>query len=301
MGEIQLEIKDESRKKVLTYVKADDCVLSRFNTRKTRDKDDIKQLAQRIERNGFEVTRALWAHKKDGKYEVFAGGNRLEAVRLTSYSSNMPILLHEGYSDKEIAQLETQDNENDEYHKEVSVIDIWAEYARLRDEERWSQKEIANVKNVSRSVVGDRIRFFDRLPKEIKDFVCRSFLSEQHLRLIMQLSVDRHFSSWLTTEQLWIKLAKWSKTKTTRETKEEVDRWKEIIEAANAFYQELSETGIERAYKTEDGKEICVETEYSPKDDFVSRLAEKKPDTKRKVQNIINEIKKEWLKASIVK
>jgi len=43
--------------------------------------------------------------------------------------------------------------------KEVPIVDIWAEYARLRDEEGWTQKQIANAKGVSRSVVGDRLRF----------------------------------------------------------------------------------------------------------------------------------------------
>ena len=32
-----------------------------------------------------------------------------------------------------IARLEMQDNENDEYHVKVSVVDVCAEYARLRD------------------------------------------------------------------------------------------------------------------------------------------------------------------------
>ena len=270
--DFQLEIKDESRKKTLIYVNIDDCVISRFNTRKTRDEDDIRGLAERIERNGFEVTRALWAYKSDDKYEVFAGGNRLEAVRRTSPEDNVPLLLHEGYSDREIAQLEAQDNENDEYHKVVPIVDIWAEYARLKDKENWTQKEIARAKDSTQSRVSERLKF-NNCSDEIKKFIQQGDIDEGHLREIIPLSIVGYFQKWITTEQLRINLAKKARKLTTRETKEEVTRWKAIIETAEDYYQDLPETDIKQKYKTEDGEENCVETEYSPKEDFVGRLA----------------------------
>jgi len=128
--------------------------------------------------------------------------------------------------------------------------------------------------------------------------VSQEKLTELHLREIMQLCLETHFSQWLTTEQLWIDIAKKARGLNTRDTKEEVNRWKEIIQIAQDYYDELPETDIKRKYKTEDGKEVCIETEYDPEEDFVERLAEKKPDTKRKVQNIINQIKDEQLEVS---
>jgi len=139
----QLEFMEkEGRKKTLRRVKYDDCVISRFNSRKTRSEENIMQLAHRIERNGYEVTRALWGYYENGKYEIFAGGSRLEAAGKTSYRDKIPLFLHEGYTDEEIVQLEARDNEDDEYHVKVSIVDVWTEYARLRDEERWTQERI---------------------------------------------------------------------------------------------------------------------------------------------------------------
>lgn len=291
MSEIQLEIQNGNQKKSLLYVTADDCIISRFNTRKTRDEDDITNLAQRIERNGFEITRALWAYKKDGRYEVFAGGNRLEAVRETSHKGNVPLLLYEGFTDEQIAQLEMQDNENDEYHVKVSVVDVWSEYARLRDEEGWTQEQIARAKGITQKTVSLRLRLHDKTQDKIKGFIRQDKLTERHLEQISNLYVGVYLSPWLTTEQLWLDIAKKARTLTTRETKEEVDRWKEVIQIAEDYYNMLSDKGIEREYRQDDdGKETCVEISYNPKDDFVNRLAEKQPNTIRKVQNIIRQI-----------
>jgi len=101
---MQLEIQQlDNKTKTLIYASTNDCIISRFNTRKNRSDEDIEKLAQRIERNGFEITRALWAYRENGKYEVFAGGNRLEAVKKTSHTDNVPLLLHKGYSDEGIS------------------------------------------------------------------------------------------------------------------------------------------------------------------------------------------------------
>lgn len=195
MNEIQLEIPEPNKTKTLIYVNADDCVISEFNTRKTRYEKDVKKLAQRIERNGFEVTRALWGYQGEGCYQIFAGGTRLEAVKRTSEKNNVPLLLYEGYSDREIARLEAQDNKNDEYHEEVPIVDIWAEYARLRDEEGWTQKGIAEVKNVTQAMVSYRLRLNRKLPGTIKDFITQGELAETHCREILKLSLELYFFS----------------------------------------------------------------------------------------------------------
>ena len=79
----------------LTQVPLTLCVHSRFNTRKTRDGSQVERLADRIRRNGFEPTRALWAVQSNGHYEVFAGGTRMEAARLAELKT-VPVFVHEG-------------------------------------------------------------------------------------------------------------------------------------------------------------------------------------------------------------
>src|SRR5262245_46537992 len=132
------------------------CRHSRFDTRKTRPQAQVDRLAERIRRNGFERTRALWALEADGWYEVFAGGTRLEGARAAGLAT-VPVLLHSGISDEEVSRRADLDNDNDEYHVSVPLLDVWAEYHRLHHEEEWAQKRIAESKKVACSLVSERI------------------------------------------------------------------------------------------------------------------------------------------------
>ena len=178
---------------LLQDVDPSECAISRFNTRKTRPSDAIEKLAERISQNGFELTRAVWAYRNgSNKLEVFAGGTRLEAAKCAGVK--VAVVLHEGYSEKEISKLSDQDNENDEYHSPVLITDVWAEYVRLNEEENWTQQEIADAKGCERTAVGRRIQYH-HLPKAIKNYVCQGFLTEGHLLEIDRLCVDTHLSS----------------------------------------------------------------------------------------------------------
>ena len=107
----------------LVEVPVEDCIHSRFNTRKTRAQETIEKLAERIQRNGFESTRALWAVERNGCYEVFAGGTRLEAAKLAGLKT-VPIFLHEDLTEDQISRRADEDNENDEYHVPVELPDV---------------------------------------------------------------------------------------------------------------------------------------------------------------------------------
>ena len=96
---LDIELKSEAMSVLISVEK---CVISRFNTRKTLSEEDVKKLAERISRIGFEKTRAIWTIKNnDGLYEVFAGGHRLEAAKRTGLKT-IPALIYKGLSDEEI-------------------------------------------------------------------------------------------------------------------------------------------------------------------------------------------------------
>lgn len=188
----------------LEHVPTELCFHSPFNTRKTRDAKQIKRLAERINKFGFEETRALWVRPVDGRYEVFAGGIRLEAATLAG-QPHIPVIQHYGCSDDEVAFLAEYDNENDEYHTPVSPVDIWAEYARLKSI-GWTQQRIAKAKGVSQGTVSERLKF-NTVSDKVKEFIGKGLLDEFHLREICQLSAADNLSPWLTTEQAWEKQA----------------------------------------------------------------------------------------------
>ena len=87
------------------------------------------------------------------------------------------------------------------------MVDVWAEYARLRDEEGWIQEKIAKAKGATQKWVSERLKYHDKMPEEIKEIMRQEKITEGHLEKISILCVDAYFHAWLTTEQLWIDLA----------------------------------------------------------------------------------------------
>lgn len=233
-----------NRQTIVQNVSPDVCRISRYNSRKTRDVEDIQILAERLSRNGFELTRALWAYMaEDGVYEVFAGGTRLEAAKLSGV--NVDIVVHEGYSWEEISRLSDQDNENDEYHKPVPITDMWAEYARLSTEEGWTQQQIADAKGVQRTLVTERIGW-NKYPDDIKEVVSTGDLTERHLREVSGecLPVDI-LKPWANWEEWRLNLlreaAEDPKKWTSSRVKTHWDRFKETVKHANELVQTLPE------------------------------------------------------------
>ena len=251
---------------------------SRFNTRKTRSEEDVKLLAERIKRIGYERTRALWAVEKEGWYEVFAGGTRLEAAKMAGLKT-IPVLVHVGYSEEEISRLSDLDNENDEYHRPVPATDVWAEYARLHEEEGWGLERIARVKGVDKSLVSRRIRLY-HLPEKLKGCVDSGILTETHLRAIMDgVDLSQHFSFWLTTEQAMLELAdkavhdkKKNGEKSVRALESDVSSWKEWIVYAEKVYKSLEEELTLYDF-LKNPPEPYV---YRPREEFVQELSKRK-------------------------
>lgn len=196
-------------------------------------------------RIGFEPTRALWAVETEEGFEVFAGGTRLEAARKLGLET-VPVVVHPGLTDDDVARLSDQDNENDEYHLPVSPADVWAEYARLRDEEGWTVDRIAAAKcGGDTRLVYRRIKW-DRMPPKIKRAVCDGDLTEGHLTAIGGLECDVTLSAWLTTEAAWVELAEAvvrdrakNGAKSVAATRADVAAWREFIAYAQAVHDGL--------------------------------------------------------------
>lgn len=227
------------------------CVHSRFNTRKRRDPEQVRRLAERIRRNGFERTRSLWGVEVNGQYEIFAGGTRLEAARIAGLRT-VPVFVHLGLSEDQISRKADEDNENDEYHTPVSLLDVWAECHRLATQEGWTQQRIADAKGWDRPTVSRRIRWHTSLPEAAKQAVCDGLFDEGHLEAISGVLCDvAHFSPWLTTTQAQTELvndilakhrgSSTGKRPTVRVVREAAGRWKALIQMAEEAYHSLPE------------------------------------------------------------
>jgi hypothetical protein len=188
--------------RIAATVPLDTLRLSRFNARTTRPAASITALAERMRRNGFESSRALWVVPlAEDRYEVFAGGTRLAAAREAALT-DVPVLVHAGYNDTDISRLADEDNENDEYHVPVPLPDIWAEYRRLKEKERWTGRRIAAAKQKPEGLVSERLQYalFPLLVRTA--FFKNAFLNEGHARELLKVSKFEAWTPWITRDQV---------------------------------------------------------------------------------------------------
>ncbi len=277
----------------LVSIRVDRLVVSRFNSRKSRPKANVERLADRIKRNGFEATRALWVYQELDKYEVFAGGTRLEAARLAGLAE-VPCLVHDALTEEEIARLETADNENDEYHSPVPLPDVWAECWRLNREEKWTQQRIAEAKGWSQQVVSKRLRFFET--EAIRQPVLDGLFDEGHADEILGVySTSSELARWLTTEQAQAELVAEVQGKhrgsstgvkpTVAVVREAAKRWKGFIEAAESALKTFNEadrkTFVAELVKSKARSFPAVE---AAKASLLAVIAKRKADAQRRAK-----------------
>lgn len=268
---------DRSKRKSIIHVSPDKCAVSWLNPRRSRPKEYVTKLAERMNRNGFEITRALWAYAENGHYEIFAGGTRLEAAKVANIES-LPIVLHEGYNEDELTRLADEDNENDEYHTPVSVADVWMDYKRLADA-GWTQQRIADAKGVSRPQVAKRI-LYAGLPSSIVANVQKHSLSESHIAEICTIVQFEHLSDWRSFETVALLVINdvldkvRVKAPTALQFKQEVERQNAITELAQDLYMKLGE-------------------EWKPV--FLSHLVKPKASSRPEVQSAYNAVMKAQL------
>ena len=251
------------------------CVVSDFNERKTRTKEDIDKLAERISRMGYEKTRAVWCIQKDGMYHIFAGGTRYEACKKLNLPT-IPAIVYDSIPDEQMVRLSHDDNVNDEYHTPVPITDLWAEYYHLNKDLGWTQEKIATAYDVTQAMVSNRIKLHE-LPDRIKDFITQNLVSERQLVDILPLSLELYFSPWLTTDQVRMKCAEDlikdclpGNPKTVKASQKYIDNWKSVIKEAETIYSNLKKTTLYDM--TRDPPEPY---EYDAPSEFVKQLAKK--------------------------
>ena len=251
------------------------CVIASLDERKTRKQEDVSRLAERINRVGFERTRAVWCTFIGGKYEVFAGGTRLEACRKLNLPT-IPAIIFENIAEEEMAKLSHDDNVSDEYHVPVPITDMWAEYYHLNKDLGWTQEKIARAYDVTQQMVSFRINLY-KLPDKIKDFTNRNLITESQLIQILPLQIDLYFSPWVNTNDVRLKCVEElvknclpGIPKTVKASMGYIDNWKSIIKEAETIYNNLKKV---RLYDLT--KDSPAPYEYDAPSEFVKLLSKK--------------------------
>lgn len=216
--------------------------LSRFNPRRQRPPEYVDRLAQRIRVNGYELTRALWVYPQDGDYEVFAGGTRLAAAKLAGLAS-VPVVLHEGFTFQQIAKLADEDNENDEYHAPVPVVDMWLEYRRLKDEEGWDVETISQAKGVRKTLVYDRLTYAQLPASVLAAFSANDCLKESHAAELCKIPECGNLAPWMNREQAMLNILKKILERylqpTAKNFAHQIERQSEVVILAESYRDNL--------------------------------------------------------------
>lgn len=242
-------IKDGDKQKSIESVPVLSLYLSEYNPRRSREEGDVRKLAERIDRNGYEVTRAVWAYRDGDRFGVFAGGTRLQAAKMAGVET-VPVVVHEGFTPDEITRLADEDNENDEYHTPVSIVDTWMDYKRLSelppDEYgKWTQGRIAAAKGVGQSYVALRLKLA-QLPDAVLEIITTGKLNEGQVRELLKLSQCDNFQPWLTHESAMLdvisSVLKKSIAPTSKQFELEVKRKNATIKEAGDSLGKLPET-----------------------------------------------------------
>ncbi len=179
--------------------------------RRDFNEESLKELADSIRE--FGVIQPLVVSKKeietptgtDVEYELIAGERRLMAAKLLGLERVPAIVRKIGVERErlEVAVIENIQREN------LNPIETARAFARLQDEFRLTQREIATQLGKSREGVANTLRLLD-LPSYIQDALSKGQISESHGRLLLAVTdkaaqeslfrdlVDRH----LTTREL---------------------------------------------------------------------------------------------------
>jgi len=129
-----------------------------------------------------------------------------------------------------------QDNENDEYHVKVPIVDVWMECKRLY--EMWgrgSQQRIADAKGTKQQIVSDRLIYADLPTSILKQFTKNDFLRESHVAEICGLQNFCKLAPWLDRDTAMLEIVtdmvtKHGKTVTAKHFAEKVAQYNEVIE-----------------------------------------------------------------------
>ncbi|MEK7511556.1 MAG: ParB/RepB/Spo0J family partition protein [Patescibacteria group bacterium] len=152
--------------------------------RKVFDHEDLETLIESIKVHG--IIQPLIVTKIDNGYQLIAGERRLRAAKILGLAT-VPVLVREADEQEkmELALIENVQRKN------LNPIEKAVAYQRLIDEFNLSQEEAGQKLGISRSVVGNTIRFLE-LPEKVQEALGSGAITEGHAKIISGLEgVDK--------------------------------------------------------------------------------------------------------------
>ena len=157
--------------------------------RREFNEEALKELASSIREFGVLqplVVSKIERETENGtsvEYELIAGERRLMASKLAGLRT-VPAIVRSTSSDKEKLELAIIENIQ---RADLNPIETARAFAKLQDEFKLTQREIAARLGKSREAVANSVRLLN-LPSEIQESISRGLVSESQARLL--LSID---------------------------------------------------------------------------------------------------------------
>ena len=199
--------------------------------RKTFDEDALRELAASIREFGLLQPIVVSKIEKDTEtgteveYELIAGERRLMATKLLGMET-IPAIIRNMRLERErleLAIIENLQREN------LNPLEMARAYARLQDEFRLTQREVASRLGKSRETVANTLRLLD-LPSPIQEAIEKGQLTESHGRLLLTIDdaalQEKLFrdllANKLTTRELKMEATNYSHAKEEQKTRAEM-------------------------------------------------------------------------------
>lgn len=218
-------------------------VVNPYQPRRTFDEDKLKELSESILQHG--VLTPILVRKAVLGYELIAGERRLRATRMANLEE-IPVIVVD-FDDEQMMEVSLVENIQRE---DLNVIEEASAYRNLIDRFGYTQEDVANRMNKSRSHIANLLRLLT-LPNEVVEMVENNQLSMGHVRPLVTIE----------------------------------DKDEQIKMARKARSQNLSVRQVEAMLKEKPKTKIQINPQPRAEYRYPIELLEKKFQTKANIQN----------------
>lgn len=223
---------DKQLQESIFYIEVDKISPNPDQPRREFDPEALKELAASIREFGLlqpiVVTKknVEKPHGVEVEYELIAGERRLQASKLLGLQT-IPAIVRNIRLERERLELAVIENIQRE---NLNPIETARAFAKLQDEFRLTQREVASRLGKSRESVANTMRLLD-LPSEIQEAISKGKLTESHGRML--LAIDNQatqmklfndlISSRLTTRELKERVSEYANGKEVEKARREIN------------------------------------------------------------------------------
>ncbi len=228
----KIQPEDKQMQESIFYIEVDKISPNPDQPRREFDQGAPRELAASIREFGLlqpiVVTKknVEGPHGVEVEYELIAGERRLQASKLLGLQT-IPAIVRNVRLERERLELAIIENIQRE---NLNPIEMARAYARLQDEFRMTQREVASRLGKSRETVANTMRLLD-LPSEIQEAISKGQLTESHGRMLLAIDdqgtqmklFNDLISNRLTTRELKERVLEYANSKDVEKARKEVN------------------------------------------------------------------------------